>query len=110
MPTYPSLRIHPDSRRIVRDGRDEQQATNGTTYVRKFYSADRYDFELRHEALTAADVTTLEAFYTANANATFDLVWPEDGLTYTSLRFGRNAYRTQWVSPGRRDVFVRLVG
>ena len=109
MPTYPTLSIHQDSKRITRDGRDEALAENGDTYVRRFYSADKYDFEIRHPKLSAADVATLEAFYTANAAGTFDLVWPEDGVTYTGLRFGKGGLRTQWVSPGRRDAFVRLV-
>lgn len=109
MPTYPSLPIHPDSRRITRDGRDESLADNGDTYIRRFYAADKFDFELRHPALSATDMTTLTTFYNTNAGGTFDLLWPEDGVTYTNLRFGKNALRTQWVAFGRRDVFVRLV-
>ena len=109
MATYPTLPVDPSSRRITRDGRDEQLAVGGGTYIRNFYSADKYDFEIRHSMLSATDLATLAAFYATNATLTVDLLWPEDGVTYTGLRFGKGGLRTQWVSPGRRDAFVRLV-
>lgn len=109
MATYPTLAIHRDSKRLVRDGREEARADNGDTYVRRFYAADRYDFELRHPKLTSSEMATLLAFYGAHLADTFDLVWPEDGTTYTGLRFGKGGVRTEWVSPGRRDALVRLV-
>jgi hypothetical protein len=106
---YPDLPIHPDSRRLVRDGRDETQAVNGATYVRRFYTADRYDFELVHPALTATQMTSLTDFYAANLGVTFSFVWPEDKATYT-VRFGRGGIDTKWRKPGYRDARVRLVG
>jgi hypothetical protein len=110
MPTYPSLPIvNSDSRRIVRDGRSEDVAVGGATRVRRFYSADRYDFELRHGALNATQMTALTDFYAANAGAAFDFVWPEDGVTY-SVRFGAGGIATKWIAHGVRDATVRLVG
>lgn len=106
---YPELPIHPDSRRIVRDGRDETLAVNGTTYVRRFYTQDQYDFELVHPALTVTQMTSLTDHYAANAGDTFDFYWPEDGATYT-VRYGRGGIDTKWRKPGYRDARVRLVG
>jgi hypothetical protein len=107
---YPTLAIHKDSKRIVRDGRNEDLSVSGVTRVRRFYAGDKYDFELRHPQLNSTDMTTLQNFYAANMASTFDFTWPEDGVTYTGLRFGRGGVATRWVSPGRRDAFVRLVG
>jgi hypothetical protein len=106
---YPTLPLHPESKRIVRDGREEQLAVGGQTYVRRFYSADKFDFELRHVALTSAQVATLQAFYDANPSGTFDFTWPVDGVTYTGMRFGKGGLETKWISPLYRDAFVRLV-
>jgi hypothetical protein len=106
---YPSLPLHPDSKRVVRDGRDEQQAVSGATYVRRFYTTDRADFELHHVGLTSAQVATLQAFYDANMATTFDFVWPVDGVTYTGMRFGRGGLAIKWIAPSYRDVFLRLV-
>jgi hypothetical protein len=106
---YPVLPLHPESKRVVRDGRDETQAVGGATYVRRFYTADRFDFELRHVALTTAQIATLQAFYDANMATTFDFVWPVDGVTYTGMRFGRGGLTVKWISPLYRDVTLRLV-
>jgi hypothetical protein len=112
MATYPSLAMHPSSRRILRDGRDEEIATSGKLYLRNLYTSDRYDFEIVHEALNSTDVATLVSFYGTNKNLAVDLVWPEDGATYTGLRFGSKGFRTEpnANSPTRRNVSVRLVG
>ena len=107
---YPTLAIHKDSKRIVRDGRAEDLSVSGVARVRNFQSADKYDFELHHPSLTSSDVTTLKNHYDANRTASFDFTWPEDGVTYTGLRYGKGGLRTQWVSPTRRDAWVRLVG
>lgn len=107
---YPSLPLHSESKRVVRDGREESLSVSGATRIRRFYTADKFDFELRHGALTAAQVATLQSFYNSNMATTFDFLWPEDGLTYTGLRFGRGGLQIKWIAPLYRDVFVRLVG
>jgi hypothetical protein len=106
---YPDLPIHPDSRRLVRDGRDETQAVNGSTYVRRFYSQDQYDFELVHPALNVTQMTSLTDFYAANMGTTFSFYWPEDQQNYT-VQFGRGGIDTKWRKPNYRDARVRLVG
>jgi hypothetical protein len=105
---YPTLPLHRDSKRIVRDGREEQLAVGGQTYVRRFYSTDKFDFELHH-VLTSAQMATLQAFYDATPSGTFDFTWPVDNVTYTGMRFGRGGLQAKWASPLYRDVFVRLV-
>lgn len=109
-PAYPaSLPVHPDSRRQPRDGREEDIAGDGAMRVRKLY-ADKFDFELHHPLLTTAEQATLAAFYATNSLAVaIDLVWPEDGVTYV-VRFGKNALRSAYIKPLRRDFWVRLVG
>ena len=106
---YPTLPIDGgDSRRIVRDGREEDTLGDGAARIRKLH-ADRFDFEIKHPMLTSSEFTTWKTHYDTNATAVaFDFTWPEDGVVY-SVRFGRGAYKTQWRSPTRRDVWVRLV-
>lgn len=108
-PAYPTLAIEPkESRRTLRDGREEDVLGDGTARVRKLY-ADRFDFEVKHPMLTSADMATLDAFYATYGTApAIDLTWPEDGAVYV-VRFGRSALRTQWASPTRRHAWVRLV-
>lgn len=106
---YPTLPIdRSESRRIPRDGREEDVIGDGLARVRKTHTT-RYDFEIKHPMLNSTDFSTWQTHYNANENAlAFDLVWPEDGATY-SVRYGKNAFRTQFVKPGRRHVWVRLV-
>ncbi|MBK9704796.1 MAG: hypothetical protein IPO75_15885 [Betaproteobacteria bacterium] len=107
---YPTLPLQYSSRPIRRDGRDEQRAVGGTTYIRNFYTADKVDWELRHKALTASDLATLVAHYAANATTTFDFTWPLDGVTYTGLRYGADALQFEPSEvPNCTDVIVRLV-
>ena len=104
---YPSIPLSPDSRRIIRDGREEDEVGDGVMRVRKLY-ADKYDFDLKHPALNATDLATLKAFYASNPTATFTFTWPDDGQNYT-VRFGKNALRIERLSPLYHDAFVRLV-
>ena len=109
-PAYPtSLPISKESRRVLRDGRTEDITGDGSARVRKLY-ADKWDFDIKHPMLTSVEMATLEAFYSTYGTASaIDLVWPEDGVTYT-VRFGRGAIGTSWVSASRRDATVHLVG
>lgn len=112
MATYPSIAMTPDSRMVNRDGRDEEEADNGDVVVYSSYASDRRDFIIVHEGLDSTKFSTLQAFYNTNRNLAVDIVWPEDGVTYSGLRFGKNG----WVptvskkSPLLRDLTVRLVG
>lgn len=109
MAAYPStLPIDGESRRIIRDGREEDTVGDGATRVRKLH-ADKFDFEIKHPRLSASQMTTLTNFYAANAAADITLTWPEDGATY-NVRFGKDALRTAWVAASYRDAWVRLVG
>jgi hypothetical protein len=110
MAAYPTLPIDArESKRTPRDGREEDPAGDGAVRVRKLY-ADKFDFDIKHPYLTSAQMTTLQSFYNSNATAsTIDLTWPEDSVVYT-VRFGKGALRTQYVSASRRHAWVRLVG
>lgn len=110
-PAYPStLPIDPaESRRIPRDGREEDIIGDGTARVRKVHTT-RYDFDIKHPILTPGEFTTWSTFYNSNENAALiDFTWPEDGVVYV-VRFGRQAFRTAWAKAGpRRHLWVRLV-
>lgn len=109
MATYPTLPINAgESRRTLRDGREEDVSGDGATRIRKLY-ADIYDFDVMHPLLTSSQMTTLLSFYASNPSALIDFTWPEDGVVYT-VRFGKSAIRTQWKSASRRSAWVRLVG
>ena len=59
------------------------RATNGALRLRRLWSAEKLDFVVEHAPLTDAERSTLEAHYQANRDASFAIVWPEDGQTYT---------------------------
>jgi len=106
-PTSPKPGI--GSKRTLRDGRQEDIGSDGTTRVRKLH-ADKWDFELVYPALKSADVTTVQNFYaTYSTAAAIDLVWAEDGATYV-VRFGKGAINRRYVAPGLRELTVKLVG
>lgn len=107
MATYPTLPISSQSKRITRDGREEDIVGDGKIRVRKLHD-DRYDFEIHHPQLTSAQRSTLSTFYTTNLIIPFDFVWPADGVTY-SVRFGKGGLRYAWKSAAYSDVFVRFV-
>jgi hypothetical protein len=108
-PAYPTLPIAGDSKRILRDGRNDDQIGDGSTRVRKLFP-DKYDFELHHPSLVSGDQTTLQNFYNTNQTVSaIDLVWPEDGLTYVVI-FRKDAVTRTWKPGSRRDYVVRLGG
>lgn len=108
-PVYPTLKMDQRrSKRIVRDGREEDDAGDGTVRVRKLHP-DLYDFEVTHPGLDSSDLATLTAFYAANANAeVIDFTWPIDSVVYP-VRFGKGALQIDWANPTKRDVRLRLV-
>ena len=108
-PAYPTLPISVESRKVLRDGRTEDQSGDGVTRVRKLH-ADKYDFTITHPNLNAANLATLQTFYGSYGTATaIDLTWPEDGAVYV-VRFGKDAINTSSKFGQNFDVKVRLVG
>lgn len=63
-------------------------------------------FFLKH-TLDAADVTTITNLYIANASLPVDLVWIEDGATYSCYFDGQPDLRPD--ENGRWDATVKLV-
>ena len=112
MATYPTtLPVHISSRRVIREGRRVAVSDSGKSYVANLYSSDRSDFDIVHIALTTSELSTLTTFYGTNAAITFDFVWPQDGTTYTSLKFGEDALQItpNQGLPLRHDVRIRMV-
>ena len=108
---YPVLPMSVASKRVPRDGREEDFAVSGGARIRDFYGADKYDFEIQHKSLTATQMAALEAHYVANRTATFDFVWTHTGATYTGMRYGKGGLRDSpsTTVPLCTDVTVRLV-
>ena len=83
MAAYPSLPVCDGSKIERKSGVEIDRATNGAARGRNLYSADKSEFKLKHNLITAAQRTTLDAFYAANKNITFTFTF--DGTTYTCL-------------------------
>jgi hypothetical protein len=111
MANYPNLPILRSGSNPQRsDGRDESLAVGGAKYVRSFYDTDRIDFQFEHRALTAAQWASLLSHYNANRTTTFSFFWPQDGATYTGMRYGKDGLREKVSEvPFCWDVTVRLI-
>lgn len=93
MATYPvqpalSQPLSVNSEEATLDDIQIDRATNGRPKARAMYTAPKKTFTLVHELATAADKSTLDAFYLANRLLAFDMVWPSDGITYSCLFSG----------------------
>lgn len=107
-PAFPSLPLAASSRRILRDGREEDVTGDGSARVRKLHG-DKWDFELTIPIANATDLATLETFYADNPTATIDFTWPDGGDTY-AVRFGKGGLVRKVVGFQAWEVSVRLVG
>lgn len=110
MPTYPLLRIARVSVPQRASGRKITRAVAGGARARDFYGADKRAFRLEHKALTAPELATLDAFYSANRNGTFDFYWPPTQTTLTGMMFDEDGYQDAPSEAfGCFDVTVKLV-
>lgn len=80
---YPSFFTLADSTVTPADGMDPQRATNGALKLRRLWSADKASFDLGH-VLTAAQKSTLDAFYAANKDLDITYRWPRPATDYTA--------------------------
>lgn len=105
--TYPTeLRIHRDSADAEAiEGVVISRATNNAARAARL-GPDKWRFRFEHRAIDATRRGVLEAFHAANADLSFDFVWPVDGQTYTCLFAGRPRYKP--VGAGLVTAFVRL--
>jgi hypothetical protein len=110
MPTYPLFRIARASTPARRSGRKITRAVAGGARARDFYGADKREFRIEHLALTAAELTTIAAFYSANRNGTFDFYWPPTQTTLTGMMFDEDGYQDAPSQAfGCFDVVVKLI-
>ena len=102
---YPKLPLLATSVPQRESGIVPVRATNGKLMVRRFYSADKLNFDLSHWLLDA-EYTALEAHYQAHKTLSFSFFWPELGQTYTCV-YASAPLPTK--SDGRWMVSVRLM-
>ena len=88
MATYPTTLKQSYASQINRvSGLKTERGGNGTLWIRKMYTATKFDFKVVHASLTKAEHDALQAFYVTNVGIAFDFVWNGDGATYTNCFF-----------------------
>jgi len=99
---YPAFPQRLGSVRETLDDLRLERAIDGTGYGRALFAATKSRFTVLH-VLTYANLATLEAFYQAQRNVQFDIVWQGEGdVTYTGLLFEEPVRKTElgagWVA------------
>lgn len=102
---YPKLALLSASTPQREHGIVPVRATNGKLMVRRFYSADKMNFDLQHWLLDT-EYVTLEAHYQAHKTLSFNFYWPEMGQTYVCV-YASAPLPTR--ADGRVLVSVRLM-
>lgn len=105
MATYPTLPTKSGSDPRPVTGPDIDRAEDGTARARN-YGADKVEIQLTHPFMTAAQKTTLSAFYTANRLIKFDYVSLSDGVTYSCLFAEQITWQRD--SAGRHTASIKL--
>lgn len=84
MAAYPSLPFVNGSGDDLLDDLQIDRASNGKPRGRVLYTSEMRRFVLHHVGISAADLASVDAFYSANRAAEFDFTW-DDGTTYTCI-------------------------
>lgn len=88
MPSYPSaLPQSADSTEEWTDPLLVSYARSGGVKARRLQTAKKRVFVVRHQFLTAAQVSTLENFYNSNRTSAFDFAWNDSPATAYSVVF-----------------------
>lgn len=103
---YPSLPIAYTSSRALETDRRTERASNGATRGRVLFTAAKSKFQIKHEGLTSAQMTTFRDFYGANLASSFTLVWPATGGSFTCI-FASDPVETPTLGLGT-DVSVEV--
>ena len=85
---YPTLPQGLDSKEVQNLGRVGDRASNGALKLRSFFTAVKRSFQITHPKLTAAQKTTLEAYYAANSTLSFSFTFDAGGGATYTVRFG----------------------
>lgn len=80
MATYPTLSTSYGSDLKPVNGISVDRAEDGTARVRSFHVSDKGTFPVAHPWLSAANKSTLDAFYAANRLLPFDYTSPTDSV------------------------------
>lgn len=90
MAAYPTFTYNPSqsSEETILDDLQLDRASNGTPKVRAMYTAPKKMFTVVHEALTAAERSTLMTFYNTNRLLQVTFLWKADNVTYTCIFTG----------------------
>jgi hypothetical protein len=106
MATYPDLPTARGSDPEPVNQIDIDRAEDGTARGRSFYSADRVRITVVHPLLTAAQKTTLAAFYSSNRLVAFTYLSPSDSVSRSMLFAKPPAYVNR--PGGRFDATVEM--
>lgn len=88
MAAYPTFTQHVSTQPRRIDDVQIDRAGNGSARARAFYGATKYEFDVIHAALTAAQRATLDSFYTANRLLAVDFASDYTGATHSCLMAG----------------------
>jgi ABC-type sugar transport system substrate-binding protein len=107
MNTFPTwVPIARETQPIYRDGRDEDERSDGVMDVVKTHP-DKVDFNVQTGSLTLSQLATVKAFLAANQGQFIFVHW--DGVSYVVAQ-GKGAYSEQFVSASYRALRLRFVG
>jgi hypothetical protein len=106
MATYPDLPTARGSDPEPINTLDIDRAEDGTGRGRSYYAADKVKITVEHPLITAAQKTTLAAFYTSNRLVTFTYLSPSDSVSRTMLFAAPPAYVNR--PGGRFDATVEM--
>lgn len=95
MATYPTLPTRAGGDPQPIDSIEIDRAGDGSARGRSLYSSDKARFSLEHPWLTAAQKSTLSAFYTANRLIPFNYISGMSGATHSCLFSKPPAYTYQ---------------
>lgn len=85
MATYPVLKTAYKSDPAPLDKIQIDRAEDGTGRGRSFYASSKVAIKPMHPFMTAAERTTLDAFYAVNRLLEFNYACPASGITYVAM-------------------------
>jgi len=84
---------------------------DGSVITLQMYVGTVYDVQIECPFVTAAQLTTILAFYAANSQAFWTFQHPGDGFTYTLLFTNEpEVRRNQEVNPAQYTVTITAIG
>jgi len=106
-PSTPSPRFQSVRGKSLPALRTESEANYGNT--RKRSTRSRAYFQLKYDAITHEEFSTLEAFFLANQGSKFSFVYPLEPLTTYTVMFNMDKIEATDINPNRCTTSVELI-